>query len=91
MNLSHFRALITRFRVWQHSNQYVYGRIVSPDGSTRNHARLVVETGRAEFVLWKAGEQGHLSDYWHLMGYGWENWFQPYDGQEQKQAILKEI
>lgn len=37
------------------------------------------ESGRVEFVLWKAGEQGHTEDYWHLMGIGWENHFEPYD------------
>jgi hypothetical protein len=80
-----------RYRAWKHGRQYVYGQIVNPDGSTRNHARLVQETGRVEFVLWKAGEQGHTDDCWHLMGYGWENWFRPYDSQKQKRAILKAI
>lgn len=59
--------------------KYVYGKIVLPNGTFRNHARLIKESGRVEFVLWKAGEQGHTDDYWHLMGIGWENHFEPYD------------
>lgn len=27
-------------------------------------------TGDVEFVLWKAGEQGHTEDYWHKVGDG---------------------
>jgi hypothetical protein len=52
----------------------VYGHIINLDGSYRNAARLN-QSGRAEFVLWKAGEQGRKEDYWHQMGSGWEKQF----------------
>lgn len=34
----------------------------------RRHRR----SGLVEFVLWKAGEQGHEEDYWHRAGDGHE-------------------
>jgi len=75
-------VIMTWYRARKHKEKHVYGEIVHPDGTSRNHARLVKDTGRVEFILWKAGEQGHLDDYWHLMGIGWENWFRPYDAQK---------
>jgi len=32
-------------------------------------------TGECQFVLWKAGEQGHTEDYWHRFGTGHEKHF----------------
>lgn len=65
------------FRLAINQRKYVYGEIVYPDGTHRCRARRVVKTGQVEFVLWKAGEQGHDTDYWHVMGFGWESWFRP--------------
>ena len=68
--------MINRFTEWlkkrRHSNQYTYGHIINLDGSVRHKARLDNKTGMAQWVLWKAGEQGHTEDFWHNMGYGWE-------------------
>ena len=54
---------------------YTYGYIVEPCGKKRNVSRKNNITGDVEFVLWKAGEQGHKKDYWHKMGLGWSDWF----------------
>lgn len=59
-----------------HAARYTYGHAMNPDGSIHCPARLDKKDGRAYFVLWKAGEQGHKTDYWHVMGYGWEKSFQ---------------
>ena len=48
-----------------------YGTCKGRDGVVRRH-RI---TGKVEFVLWKAGEQGHNEDCWHEMGFGWEDSF----------------
>ena len=50
---------------------YEYG--TCGDGPARRN-RL---TGEVQFVLWKAGEQGHTEDYWHKFGAGWEKQFKP--------------
>ena len=42
-----------------------------------NNARRNVFTGEVQFVLWKAGEQGHTKDYYHRVGNGWEKEFIP--------------
>lgn len=60
--------------------QYVYGWVHRiADDTRRDGVRLNTKTGRVEFVLWKAGEQGHDTDYWHEMGIGWEQFFRPYE------------
>jgi hypothetical protein len=38
-------------------------------------ARKHRKKGNVQFILWKAGEQGHKQDYWHDFGAGWENQF----------------
>lgn len=43
-------------------------------GKKARRSRL---TGEVQFVLWKAGEQGHTKDYWHKFGDGWEKDFKP--------------
>ncbi len=50
---------------------YEYGHV----GDTP--ARRNRMTGEVQFVLWKAGEQGHQQDYWHKFGDGWEKRFAP--------------
>ena len=73
-------------RIFQRKPRYVYGRVFRPDdGHARKGVRLDTETGRVQFVLWKAGEQGHTEDYWHDMGYGWELFFIPDQTQGRKQ------
>jgi hypothetical protein len=68
--------LKARYEKWKHSRQYVYGKVYRPDdGYARDPVRLNKETGRIEFIMWKAGEQGHSSHYWHPMGVGWEVYF----------------
>lgn len=50
---------------------YEYGH-VSDIPARRNR-----KTGEVQFVLWKAGEQGHQQDFWHKFGDGWEKRFVP--------------
>jgi hypothetical protein len=38
-------------------------------------ARRHILTGECQFVLWKAGKQGHTEDYWHRFGAGHEKHF----------------
>lgn len=40
-------------------------------------ARRHRKHGNVQFVLWKAGEQGHKEDYWHDFGPGWAETFIP--------------
>jgi hypothetical protein len=41
----------------------------SVKGTVARRNRL---TGECQFVLWKAGEQGHAQDFWHKFGPGWD-------------------
>lgn len=50
---------------------YEYGTCA---GTKARRNRL---TGKVQFVLWKAGEQGHTEDYWIRFGEGWETQFKP--------------
>lgn len=71
-------AAIVAHRDRRKKLRYVYGSVFRPaDGHTRRPVRLDTWTGRVEFVLWRAGEQGHSEDYWHVMGEGWEQFFVP--------------
>lgn len=80
------KRLIACLREYQHKRQYVYGHIFRPeDGYTRENVRLNKHTKRIEFVLWKAGEQGHTEDY--PMGYKWEDYFTPYQLIDAVEAI----
>lgn len=61
---------------WARRPQYVYGRVYRPDdGFSKENVRLNRRTGRCEFLLWRAGEQGHKQDYWCPMGLGWDRYF----------------
>ena len=73
------RVLDRLVRWWRNRNvRYTYGSVFRPeDGHRRDNVRLDKKTGRVQFVLWKAGEQGHKTDYWYDMGYGWEDYFTP--------------
>lgn len=33
--------------------------------------------GNVQFVLWKAGQQGHIEDYWHDFDSSWWSLFVP--------------
>lgn len=48
---------------------WIYGTVEMPHGivSARKH-RI---KGNVQFVLWKAGEQGHKEDFWHDMHTYW--------------------
>lgn len=50
-----------------------YG-VAGPDGDTP--ARRHTKRGNVQFVLWKAGEQGHTADYWHNFDPYWWPTFQ---------------
>lgn len=38
-------------------------------------ARRNTMTGDVQFILWKAGEQGHKVDFWINFGHGWSDDF----------------
>lgn len=64
-------------RLFARKPRYTYGRIERPDGVNKENVRLDTQSGRVQFVLWKAGEQGHSKDFWCDMGDGWESYFMP--------------
>jgi hypothetical protein len=39
-------------------------------------ARRHREKGNVQFILWKAGEHGHATDYWHDFDPSWWSLFQ---------------
>lgn len=49
---------------------FEYGRIGNGLRARRNRF-----TGEVQFLLWKAGEQGHDSDFYQCVGAGWEQSF----------------
>jgi hypothetical protein len=50
---------------------YEYGTV------NGKHARKNRKTGEVQFVMWKAGEQGHMQDYWiNFNSYLWPQ-FEP--------------
>jgi hypothetical protein len=51
--------------------QWEYG--TCRDMPARRHCR----TGEVQFVMWKAGEQGHAKDYWHQFHPYWWDGFAP--------------
>ena len=70
------KSLYNGFRVWlgqqlRDKNKYIYGTIQDRKGVVR----LNNKNGDIEFVLWKAGEQGHRFDCWYRMGDGWKQRF----------------
>lgn len=78
--------------------RYIYGRVFRPDDDySREPVRLDTHTGRVQFVLWKAGEQGHTEDYWHDMGPGWEAFFipnqepKPYEFTESERLVARQV
>lgn len=61
--------------MWPFKNrtEFEYGTA----GKGRGRARRNLKTGIVEFVLWKAGEQGHKTDYWHPLDKSWFPTFRP--------------
>lgn len=51
--------------------QYTYGFVLSTPARKNN------KTGEVQFVLWKAGEQGHKEDYWIRFDSSWWSQFKP--------------
>lgn len=46
-------------RLFRRKPEYVYGTAGAHQRPARKH-----KSGRVEFVMWEAGEQGHNQDYW---------------------------
>jgi hypothetical protein len=51
--------------------------IMGTAGQNKTPARKHRAKGNVQFVLWKAGEQGHSEDYWHDMDSSWWPTFAP--------------
>jgi hypothetical protein len=66
-------SIFNRLFKKQNTVAYEYGKV-----SSGTHARRNIKTGIVEFVLWKAGEQGHSTDCWCRFGDGWAEGFKPY-------------
>ena len=64
-----YRVIKDRRRTKAVNNAWVYGYVKG------TRARLNTVTNQCQFVLWKAGEQGHTEDFWHNMGDGWVKHF----------------
>jgi hypothetical protein len=50
---------------------YIYGHVGTIP------ARKNTLTGEVQFVLWRAGQQGHKEDYWHRFDSSWWSQFKP--------------
>lgn len=57
------------FRLKSNYEEWEYGECNG--GIARRHK----VNGNVQFVLWKAGQQGHKQDYWHNFGGGWKQLF----------------
>lgn len=68
--------LVMRYRKWRHNREWEYGTCEPEPGTgvARRHRRK----GNVQFVLWKAGEQGHTEDYWHDFDSSWWPSFKPF-------------
>lgn len=53
-------------RLFRRKPKYIYGTAGSRNRPARKH-----RSGRVEFLMWKAGEYGHKSDYWISMNEYW--------------------
>ena len=52
--------------------EYEYGFFRDCQPARRNK-----RTGHVQFILWEAGEQGHLEDFWHDSDSSWWPTFTP--------------
>jgi hypothetical protein len=61
--------------MWPFKNQseWEYGTACVDGRKARRHRKR----GNVQFVLWNAGEQGHIEDYWHDLDYSWWKTFKP--------------
>ncbi len=57
-------------KIFKKKPEWVYG--TCRDRNARKHRK----NGNVQFVLWKAGEQGHTEDCWHDFHPHWWNLFQ---------------
>lgn len=57
--------LAERFDAWSHKRRWEYGACRGLKARRNRH------TGEVQFVLWKAGERGHVEDYWHNFNSYW--------------------
>ncbi len=73
-------------RKWLQSlfHQWEYGTVNGEPA--RRHRR----SGAVQFVLWKAGEQGHAVDYWHDFHSFWWPSFTP-DSSSQPSALNAQL
>lgn len=55
---------------------YEYGTYNNGRPGRRNR-----KTGAVQFILWRAGEQGHAEDYWHDTDSFWWPTFIPNDAE----------
>lgn len=63
-------------RLFRRKPEYVYGTAGNDQRPARKH-----KSGRVEFVMWKAGEQGHERDYWIAFHeYWWPTFKENHDG-----------
>lgn len=59
------------WNIFKKKPDWIYG--TCKDRPARKHRTK----GNVQFVLWKAGEQGHKEDYWHNFDPYWWNLFIP--------------
>lgn len=55
---------------------YEYGTFRKGERARRN-----TTTGEVQFILWKAGEDGHDTDMWHAADSSWWGTFVPYENE----------
>lgn len=70
---------LTKF--FRRAPEYTHGTAGSDKRPARKHA-----SGRVEFVMWKAGEEGHATDYWIAFHEYWWPTFEPDDKSTQTAA-----
>lgn len=66
--------------------EWEYGTAGPGDRPARRHAK----NGNVQFVLWKAGQQGHARDYWHNFDSSWWPTFKRSNASAQTPQAHKE-
>lgn len=76
--LASYKRKVARRR---HNAMYEYGWVYCIDKelgiASRSRARRKRGTNKVYRVLWRAGEQGHLTNWWEPYGDGWIAQFRP--------------
>lgn len=54
-------------------DNWIYGHVCGRTTPARKHRKK----GNVQFILWKAGQQGHTEDYWHDYDSSWWALFVP--------------